>query len=91
VVKRAAALLTVISATACGSVAAAARAVPAPWQNCAHVNKKYPHGVGRGNAKDKTSGTPVTAFKRNTRLYRIAIKNNGSLDRDRDGIACEAQ
>jgi hypothetical protein len=31
------------------------------------------------------SGTPVTNFKRSTRLY---LQNRG-LDRDKDGIACE--
>jgi hypothetical protein len=31
----------------------------------------YTHGVGRNNAHDKTSGTPVTNFKHSTRLYNI--------------------
>ena len=70
-------------------LAAAPRAVPALWKNCTHVNKRYPHGVGRGGARDKTSGTPVTNFKRSTFLYRTAMRYNRSLDRDKDGIACE--
>jgi hypothetical protein len=53
------------------------------------VNKKYPHGVGEVGAHDKTSGVPVTRFKRSTRLYRIAMSYNRGLDRDKDGIACE--
>jgi hypothetical protein len=53
------------------------------------VNKRYPHGVGKLGAHDKTTGTPVTTFKRSTRLYRIAISYNRGLDRDKDGIACE--
>jgi hypothetical protein len=44
-----------------------------------------PHGVGRYGARDHTSGTPVTNFRRSNRLYR----QNRGLDRDKDGIACE--
>jgi hypothetical protein len=69
--------------------AAAPRAVPALWKNCTHVNKRYPHGVGKVGARDKTSGTPVTTFKRSTFLYRTAMRYNRGLDRDKDGIACE--
>jgi hypothetical protein len=65
------------------------RAVPALWKNCTHVNKRYRHGVGKVGAHDRTSGTPVTSFKRSTFLYRTAMRYNRSLDRDRDGIACE--
>jgi Excalibur calcium-binding domain len=68
---------------------AAAGAVAAPWKNCTQVNKRYPHGVGRAGARDKTSGTPVTTFKRSNALYRTAMRNNRGLDRDKDGIACE--
>ena len=64
-------------------------AVPAQWQNCTVVNKRLPHGVGRANARDKTSGTPVTNFRRDTALYNTAARANGGLDRDKDGIACE--
>jgi Excalibur calcium-binding domain len=63
--------------------------VPALWKNCTHVNKRYPHGVGKVGARDKTSGTPVTNFKHSTPLYRTAIRSNRGLDRDKDGIACE--
>jgi hypothetical protein len=70
-------------------MASATKAVRAPWKNCAQVNKKYPHGVGKLHAHDKTKGTPVTTFRRSTRLYRIAMSNNSGLDRDKDGIACE--
>lgn len=59
------------------------------YDNCTAFNKKYPHGVGRKHATDKTSGTPVTTFKRSTKLYKIAMKNNSRLDGDKDGIACE--
>jgi excalibur calcium-binding domain-containing protein len=69
----------------------ASAVVPAVYKNCTALNKKYAHGVGRANARDKTSDEPVTTFKRSTRLYRIAISYNKGLDRDKDGIACEKQ
>ena len=68
--------------------AIAPQAVPAKW-NCTVVNKRYPHGVGKVGAHDKTGGTPVTTFKRSTYLYRTAMRYNRTLDRDKDGIACE--
>lgn len=62
----------------------------APWhENCTKFNNKYPHGVGKARAHDHTSGTPVTTFKRSTRLYNIAMDQNSRLDGDQDGIACE--
>jgi hypothetical protein len=78
-------LLVLLFALALG-VAASATAGPAlQYRNCTALNKRYPHGVGRWGARDHTSGTPVTTFKRSNRLYR----QNRSLDRDKDGIACE--
>jgi hypothetical protein len=53
------------------------------------VNARYPHGVGKVGAHDKTSGEPVTNFRRSTRLYRLAMSYNRGLDRHKDGIACE--
>jgi excalibur calcium-binding domain-containing protein len=63
--------------------------MPALYRNCGALNTKYPHGLGRANARDHPSGTPVTNFKRSTRLYKVAISYNRGLDRDKDGIACE--
>lgn len=58
--------------------------------NCTNLNNKWPHGVGRKGAHDKTtSGDPVKNFKRNTRAYNKAVKHNSDLDRDGDKIACE--
>ena len=57
--------------------------------NCTNLNKKWPHGVGTRKAKDKTSGTPVTSFKRSNKLYWAAENHNGTLDADNDRIACE--
>jgi hypothetical protein len=64
--------------------------IPARWKNCTVVNKRFPHGVGRRYAHDKTkSGDPVRNFYRSTLIYRRAMHYNSGLDRDKDGIACE--
>jgi Excalibur calcium-binding domain len=68
---------------------AASDRIPARWKNCTVVNKRYPHGVGKVGARDRTSGEPVLTFKRSNLLYRTAMRYNRGLDRDRDGIACE--
>jgi hypothetical protein len=68
---------------------ASAERVPPLWRNCTAVNRRYPHGVGRRRARDKTSGDPVTNFRRSNALYRTAMRHNRGLDRDKDGIACE--
>lgn len=57
--------------------------------NCTNFNKRFPHGVGTRRAHDKTSGTPVTNFRRSNRLYWRAERHNPDLDRDNDRIACE--
>lgn len=74
-----------------GALTPVAVAVSPPWKNCAQVNRTYHHGVGKVGAHDRTSGTPVTNFKRSNRIYQLAMSNNRGLDRDKDGIACEAQ
>jgi Excalibur calcium-binding domain len=78
-------LLAMLAATALAGVDAA----PPLYKNCTHMNKKFPHGLGRLGARDHTSGTPVTNFKRSTKLYRLAMSYNRGLDGDKDGIACE--
>ena len=72
-----------------GSAPAGVAAAPALYKNCTNLNKKYPHGLGGNGARDHTSGTPVTNFKRSTKLYKLAMSHNRGLDRDKDGIACE--
>ena len=72
-----------------GTALASAGAAPALYKNCTNLNKRYPHGLGKLGARDHTSGTPVTNFKRSTKLYRLAMSYNRGLDRDKDGIACE--
>ena len=83
-------LVVVVSCFVAAGSASASTSVAPPWKNCTQVNKMYPHGVGKLTAHDKTSGSPVRNFKRSTRLYLIAIGHNRGLDRDHDGIACEA-
>jgi hypothetical protein len=69
------------------ALASPAEAKPAKhFQNCDAMHRVYPHGVGKPGAKDHTSGTPVTTFKRSIPLYNA----NTASDRDKDGIACEA-
>ena len=93
--KRTLVVLLIASASAATGVAgvtsapAARGAIQYLWQNCKHVNARYPHGVGKRFAHDKTSGIPVTNFKRSTLLYLRAMSYNRGLDRDKDGIACE--
>jgi hypothetical protein len=83
-------LTSVLSAVFLGATfSASAGAVVAPYKNCTQFNKRYPHGVGKVGARDHTSGTPVTNFKRSNKLYAVAMSHNRGLDRDRDGIACE--
>ncbi len=73
------------------TVATADAAIPPPYKNCTQLNTKYPHGVGKVGARDKTtSGDPVTTFKR-TKVYNTAMSHNRGLDRDKDGVACEKE
>ena len=83
------AVVAVLLAVPPAGALASARAMPPLFKNCTALNKKYPHGVGRSDAVDKTSGVPVTNFHRSTKLYNQAMSYNRGLDRDRDGIACE--
>ncbi|KRB76335.1 calcium-binding protein [Nocardioides sp. Root190] len=80
-----AALACMAAATLTITVAPAAEAAPKTYKNCTALNKVYKHGVGKPGARDKTSGRPVTNFKKSTALY----KANKKSDRDGDGIACE--
>ena len=91
-------LIAVVTALLLGTVGAvASQAAPTPpsYKTCKALNRVYAHGVGRTNARDKTSGERVTNFKRSDRLYRHNDGKGGAppqeydLDRDNDGIACE--
>jgi len=85
----AAGVLTLSGLTA-GIALAPASQAGGVYDNCTALHTRWAHGVGRLHARDHTSGTPVTTFKRSNRLYRIAMSHNSDLDRDRDKIACEA-
>jgi hypothetical protein len=87
----AAVLLAVPASAAIGgaSVPTAEALIPRLYKNCTNLNRKYPHGLGKRLARDKTSGTPVRNFYRSTRLYNVAMSYNRGLDGDKDGIACE--
>lgn len=63
------------------SVGSAVAAVPPLYKNCTALNKKYPHGVGKVGARDKTSGDPVTTFKRSNRIYRRDVLQQGTRPR----------
>jgi hypothetical protein len=89
--RRAALLAAALALLLAGPAAATGVKAPALYKNCTNLTKKYPHGLGRAGARDKTkSGAPVTNFKRSTKLYKKAISYNRGLDRDKDGIACES-
>ena len=72
-----------------GAAIEALAAAPPLYKNCTNLDKKYPHGLGKVGARDRTSATPVTNFKRSTRLYNLAMSYNRGLDRDKDGVVCE--
>ncbi len=59
------------------------------YANCTSLQKSYPHGIGRVGARDRTTGTPVTTWRKDTAGYDRAMRANRGLDRDRDAIACE--
>ena len=65
------------------------------YASCKAMNAgKYPHGVGKKGAKDRTSGKRVTNFKVDNKVYwRYSAGKSktgyNDLDRDNDGIACE--
>jgi hypothetical protein len=71
-----------------GAQAEVAPAAVPHFANCTAMHKAYRHGVGRVGARDKVAGhsKPVTNFVRNTAIYNA----NSKMDRDHDGIACEA-
>jgi hypothetical protein len=73
------------SSSRCCRVCASSAGAQGSYANCTAMHVKYRHGIGKVGAHDHTSGVPVTNFYRNNRLYYL----NRSLDRDKDGVACE--
>jgi hypothetical protein len=86
---RPAAAALVLALSAVLPLQAAAAAVPLTYKNCTEYNKAYPHGVGLRVAKDKTSGRPVTTFRKDDAEFKRAMAAKPDLDRDKDKIACE--
>ncbi len=76
-----------LAASLVPATAAPAAAAVRHFKNCTALNKVYKHGVGKKGARDHVSGSsrPVTTFTRSTAVYLA----NKSMDRDKDGIACE--
>lgn len=83
------AVLTLAALAVAGLSAPAHDTVPTKYQNCTNYHHYYPHGVGKTTAKDHTSGTPVTNFRKDNAEFARAMKYNAGLDRDKDNIACE--
>ena len=91
IARRAVVVAATASAAVLGLAAPASAHHPNTWfQNCTAVHQHWPHGIGKNHAHDHTTGTPVTDFTHSTKLYNHAIGINSDLDRDKDGIACEA-
>jgi hypothetical protein len=86
--RRAAAVLAGLALALCG-LHSPASATGGIFDNCTNFNQKFPHGVGRANAVDHTSGTPVTSFVHSSKKYAAAMNKNPGLDGDKDKIACE--
>jgi hypothetical protein len=82
-------VVAVVLAAALIAASVSSALVPPLYKNCTSLHTRYPHGLGRLGARDQTSGTPVTTFRRSTRIHRLAMSYNRGLDRDEDGIACE--
>ena len=74
------------AAPAASSPGATVTAKVAKFPRCSALQRKFPHGVGRVGARDRTSNAyKVRNFYRSNVWYRA----NAHLDRDKDGIACE--
>ena len=59
------------------------------FANCTAMHLKYPHGVAKSGGVDMVSGkprSPQPAYYVSTGLYNA----NSGMDRDKDGVACEA-
>jgi hypothetical protein len=93
VLKRTTALLITAAATVTLTLPAISTAEattkPVHYKSCAALHKRFPHGVGLKTAKDHVAKghKPVKNFTKNNAWYQ----KNKNLDRDHDGIACEAK
>lgn len=58
---------------------------PVKYKNCTALNKVYPGGVAKSSSSTNKGGKIRLAQVVNAKLYDL----NKSLDRDKDGLACE--
>lgn len=62
------------------------------YKNCTALNKSYPGGIAKTGATDTTkkNGKVVVAKPKKSPVVDDAVyAKNKSLDRDKDGVACE--
>jgi hypothetical protein len=59
------------------------------FKNCTALHKKYPGGVAKAGVKYNLVSGKKKAFKVKPKISTALYKANKSLDRDKDGIACE--
>ena len=83
------AVAVIAVSTGLAAAGAASARMPPLYRSCAALNAKYPHGLGKTTAKDRSAGAPVRNFFKSDRFFKIAMSYNRGLDRDHDGIACE--
>jgi hypothetical protein len=66
-------------------VSPASAATPRKFKNCTEMHKVYPGGIARPGARNRGGVTHKRPY-----VNAAAFAANHTLDRDRDGIACEA-
>lgn len=64
---------------------------PKKYKNCTALHKDFEHGIRKRGAKDKVRGDSDPVPARLIPVKRKLYKANTKLDRDKDGVACEAQ
>jgi hypothetical protein len=79
---------SVLAVLACALAVASVPAEGAAkhYKNCGAVHKRYPHGIAKSRAAANRQVWVTGRPKISASLY----KANKRLDRDHDGIACEA-
>lgn len=81
-------MITLLAVASISLNTTAATALPSgakAFQNCAAVQKVYPHGIAKSAATARTATGLKGAPKISATLYAA----NKSKDRDGDGVACE--
>ena len=60
------------------------------YKNCTQLRKTYKGGVAKPGVKGNKVGSKIKPFKIKPKFSTTLYKKNRHLDRDKDGIACEA-